>query len=57
MIHRNKRSRSRKGITAVEILFIFATFVIGAIAMFNVGRQVIEVYFQDGNQVTTSPLI
>lgn len=57
MSRKTKRRRFRKGMTAVELLFIFASFVAGVVAMFNVGSQVIKVYFHDGNQVTASPLI
>jgi len=57
MIHKRKRKTRRRGITAVELLFIFATFVVAAFAMFRLGSEVIEVYFYDGNRTTTSPLI
>jgi len=47
----------RRGLAAVELLFVFVTFVFAFFIMFNLGKHVIEFYFHDGNQATSSPLI
>jgi len=54
---RPRRPLSRCGFTSVELMLVFATFVISAFFLFNLGAEIIEVYFRDGNQCTTSPLI
>lgn len=51
------RSRKRTGSTAIEVLFVFATLVIAALAIFALGSRVIETYFNDGNQAIHSPLL
>lgn len=53
----SRKRLQRKGMTAVELLFIFAAFVLATFAIFNIGQHIIQIYFHDGNQFTSSPLI
>jgi hypothetical protein len=61
MVHAMKSNRSkryrRRGSTAIEILFVFATLVVAVFMMFKLGEAIIESFFADGNKATSSPLI
>lgn len=57
MMGYKRKSSSRQGMAAIEVVMICATFVLASVAMFNLATHVITIYFQDGNQAIASPLI
>lgn len=47
----------RRAAAAVELLFVFTSAVVAFFIMFKLGRWIIEMYFNDGNIATSSPLL
>ena len=48
--------KSRPGMASIEMLFVFATFVIATFAFVRLGMAIIQVFFGDGNQAIAIPL-
>lgn len=49
--------KQRLGMTTIEMLLIFATFVVATFAFARLGISVIQVYFVDGHQMTGIPFL